>query len=230
MIKDWWIARFSKKQSIDSETIYPVVENPCMWCYFYTNLHLTGEKTRPYCFWCKRWGNETKPHITCEGFIHKEDWAKIWKHEAWQKEEDFKRRMKKVYITHSSKYPNYQTEIYDIFREIQQELNGQVEFILPHDGTPIISKQIIRTADLVIADCTYTSVGMGIEIGWADAFNTRLAFFHKHIDGCVVIPSIGMIINCLKDANKKGEKYWYYDRDSYKYLIKCCLKEYLGVE
>ena len=36
------------------------------------------------------------------------------------------------------------------------------------------SKEVIRTSDLVIADISYPSTGVGIELGWADCFNIRV--------------------------------------------------------
>lgn len=54
------------------------------------------------------------------------------------------------------------------------------EIILPHETDVFInSKDILKNVDLVIAEVSYPSTGMGIELGWAEAFGTRIIALHK---------------------------------------------------
>lgn len=54
------------------------------------------------------------------------------------------------------------------------------EIIFPHDiGFDKITREIIQSSDLVIAEVSYPSTGQGIEIGWATVANTPILCIHK---------------------------------------------------
>jgi len=92
--------------------------------------------------------------------------------------------MKKIYLAHSTGF-DYKKEIYSPIR--QSELNQEYYFLLPHENSdsPFNSKEFFKNeANLVIAEISYPSTGMGIELGWADSMQ---------------IPVIGIA--------KKNEKY-----------------------
>lgn len=86
--------------------------------------------------------------------------------------------MKKIYISHSSKY-NYKDEIYNPIKESQIFITNK--FFFPHDdSTKIINtKQIIANCDLVIAEVSLAATGQGIELGWADCLNIPIICFFK---------------------------------------------------
>jgi len=44
------------------------------------------------------------------------------------------------------------------------------EIILPHDKRNLISKDIIKKCNLFIAEVSFPSTGLGIELGWANIF------------------------------------------------------------
>ncbi len=74
----------------------------------------------------------------------------------------------KIYVSHSRNY-NYRKELYDPLRN--SVLNREHEIILPHeyDTTQIDSKELLRRGcDIMIADVTFPSIGVGMEIAYAD--------------------------------------------------------------
>jgi len=77
----------------------------------------------------------------------------------------------KIYISHSKKF-DYKNELYKPLRE--SKLNQNHEIILPHEiydnAKDFISKDIIKTCDLLIAEVSDKATWLWIELGWADAF------------------------------------------------------------
>lgn len=85
----------------------------------------------------------------------------------------------KIYIIHASSYPDYKKNIYEIIRT--SALDKSHEIIFPHEKSevPIKSKDIIGSSDLIIAEVSYPSTGLGIELGWAEVANCKILFVHK---------------------------------------------------
>lgn len=84
----------------------------------------------------------------------------------------------KIYVCHSKNF-DYKKELYEPIRN--SSLNNLHEFIFPHenDGRFINSKEIIPSCDLIIAEVSYPSIGMGIELGWANKDDKRIICFYK---------------------------------------------------
>ncbi|MBU1075446.1 hypothetical protein KJ733_05265 [Patescibacteria group bacterium] len=84
----------------------------------------------------------------------------------------------KIYIGHSSSF-NYKKELYDPIKE--SSLFSKHEFILPHDNSSEAtnSKELIKTIDLLIAEVSYPSTGLGIELGWANYLNCPIICIYK---------------------------------------------------
>lgn len=74
----------------------------------------------------------------------------------------------KIYVAHSQA-SDFEHELYQPLRE--SGFGKQHELVFPHEnGKPAEhSKAVIATCDLVVAEVSYPSTGVGIEIGWADA-------------------------------------------------------------
>jgi len=73
---------------------------------------------------------------------------------------------------------------------------------LPHEesGEPFSSRKFIATCDLVIAEVSFPSTGMGIELGWANAEAVRIACIHKN--GVGISPSLAPVaIRVVSYAN-----------------------------
>lgn len=85
----------------------------------------------------------------------------------------------KIYVGHSTSY--------DFARELYQPLKYSVEwekhiFILPHEfkKEPTFSKDVISNCDLVIAEVSYPSTGLGIELGWANVLGRDILCLFKN--------------------------------------------------
>ena len=54
--------------------------------------------------------------------------------------------------------------------------------VLPYEKTsaPENSKEIIKKADLIIAEVSYPGTGLGIELGWANNMNKRIVCVYKY--------------------------------------------------
>jgi nucleoside 2-deoxyribosyltransferase len=83
----------------------------------------------------------------------------------------------KVYVGHASSF-DYKNQLYKPIRELNLE---GVEFILPHEHSdqPTNSLEQMKSIDLMIAEVSYPSTGLGIEIGWANALGKPVVGIHK---------------------------------------------------
>jgi len=77
-----------------------------------------------------------------------------------------------IYVSHSTDF-NYKDELYESLRELK------LEFIFPHEAKEINSKEQIKKSDMIIAEVSFNKLGIGIEIGWANAFNKPIIFIYK---------------------------------------------------
>jgi hypothetical protein len=84
----------------------------------------------------------------------------------------------KIYIGHSSAF-DYKRLLY--FPLQSSALWQQHSFMLPHEHSsdPADSKTVISNADLVIAEVSYPSTGLGIELGWAHNANRKILCLHQ---------------------------------------------------
>lgn len=84
----------------------------------------------------------------------------------------------KIYICHSREL-DYIKDLYLPLRE--SDLNMQHEIFLPHEDAlkTVKSKDIIKSSDIVLAEASLPATGMGIELGWADAFEVPIVCFYK---------------------------------------------------
>lgn len=84
----------------------------------------------------------------------------------------------KIYVSHSKKF-DYKNELYRPLR--QSKLNSDQEIVLPHEASdkPYSSKDFFKTCHVVIAEVSYPATGLGIELGWADAFGVPIVAVYK---------------------------------------------------
>ncbi len=74
----------------------------------------------------------------------------------------------KIYIAHSKEF-NFKEELYKPIRN--SNLNSKYKIILPHEKSSVLlSREIIKKCDLMIAEVSFPATGLGIELGWASAF------------------------------------------------------------
>jgi hypothetical protein len=82
----------------------------------------------------------------------------------------------KIYFAHSAN-----SEFKKNYPLLKKSFNKRVSFIFPYDKRtkPINSRQEIKNCDLVFAEVSHPSTGLGIELGWADGFKKKIICFHK---------------------------------------------------
>ena len=75
----------------------------------------------------------------------------------------------KIHVVHSNSY-DFKNKLYAPLRK--SELNKEHQIFLPHETEEFIkTKELIQNCDVVIAEVSFPATGLGIELGWADAFN-----------------------------------------------------------
>ncbi len=89
--------------------------------------------------------------------------------------------MKKIYLIHSRTL-NYKEEIYEPLKN--SELLKSYKFILPHEkdeeDEQINSKNIIKEeCDVIVAEVSRPSIGLGIELGWAEVYGKPIICLYK---------------------------------------------------
>lgn len=84
----------------------------------------------------------------------------------------------KIYLGHSSAI-DYETRLYQPLRDSQ--LFEDHTLVLPHaDDGLFDSKQFFEAeCDLVVAEVSTASTGLGIELGWADLYNVPVLAIHR---------------------------------------------------
>ena len=87
--------------------------------------------------------------------------------------------MARIYIPHSNEF-DFKTLLYTTIRE--SELGTQHEIIFPHEKSdlPFNSRDVLKTVDFVIAEASYPSTGMGIELGWADEKKIPIGIIYQN--------------------------------------------------
>ncbi len=85
----------------------------------------------------------------------------------------------RIYIAHASSY-DFRTELYAPIKE--SALGAEHTLLLPHDASDALfsSKELFANeCDLVIAEVSFPSTGMGIELGWASATGVPIVCVYK---------------------------------------------------
>lgn len=84
----------------------------------------------------------------------------------------------KIYFCHSRDF-DYKKELYKPIKD--SVLNTQHEIIFPHEDTSstINTKDVIKSCDVVFAEVSFPATGLGIELGWADTYSTRIVCISK---------------------------------------------------
>ena len=81
----------------------------------------------------------------------------------------------KIYVGHSRNF-DFKKELYEPLRKLP------CEFIFPHEKSDkqFNSKDVLKSCNLMIAEVSFPSIGLGIEIGWADSYGVPIIFVHKN--------------------------------------------------
>jgi hypothetical protein len=85
-----------------------------------------------------------------------------------------------VFIIHSTEF-DYQKEVYDPIRK--SKLGKDYTILLPFEteNMPYEIKQFFKSGkcDVLIAECSYPSIGIGLEIGWANMSGIKIVCINK---------------------------------------------------
>lgn len=84
----------------------------------------------------------------------------------------------KIYVAHSSKW-DFIKKLYNPIKE--SKIVKENHIIFPHDeiNKEMNSKRIIKESDLVIAEVSLPTTGLGIELGWADYAQTPILCIYQ---------------------------------------------------
>lgn len=84
----------------------------------------------------------------------------------------------KIYVGHSTSY-DYKNELYKPI--INSNLMNEHEFLFPHlNNNSFNSHDVIKNSDLFIAEVSYPTLGLGIEIGRAEMQNKKILCIYKN--------------------------------------------------
>lgn len=86
--------------------------------------------------------------------------------------------MEQIYIWHSSDF-DFNNELYQPIRK--SKLNNFYNFIFPHENSnePFNSKTRLKDCKYMIAEVSFPSTWLGIEIGWANLYHIPIIFLYK---------------------------------------------------
>lgn len=83
----------------------------------------------------------------------------------------------RLYFSHYRHY-DYEHELYEPVRS--STLSAEHEVMFPHEnGEKKNTKELVRSADIVFAEVSHSATGLGIELGWADAFGKRIVCLYR---------------------------------------------------
>lgn len=106
----------------------------------------------------------------------------------------------RIYVGHPSSI-DYKNNLYQPIRN--SELNEAHEFILPHETTesPTNTLETMATFDLMVAEVSEASTGLGIEMGWAHAKGVPILAIHR--EGNHISSSISTITQNIRPYTEK---------------------------
>lgn len=83
----------------------------------------------------------------------------------------------RIYLAHSSAF-NFREKLYEPIRG--SELDKEHTFFLPQEtGKEEVTRDLIKSCGLVIAEVSLPSTGEGIELGWADMYDVSIICIYE---------------------------------------------------
>ncbi len=88
--------------------------------------------------------------------------------------------MENIYVSHSTSY-DYKKELYEPIKKSKIYIFDQINIVFPHANSEeqYDSKEYLKTCKYMIAEVSYPSFGLGIELGWANLYGTRIVCIYK---------------------------------------------------
>lgn len=83
----------------------------------------------------------------------------------------------RIYIGHSTGF-DFKEELYEPIKS--SAMFSEHEFVFPHEvSLDVQNKKVFyQTIDLFVAEVSYPSTGLGIELGWAEELGKRIVCIH----------------------------------------------------
>lgn len=109
----------------------------------------------------------------------------------------------RIYVAHSRDF-DFKKELYEPIR--QSSLNDKHTFVLPHETSdkPFNSKDYLKNeADLLIAEVSKPSIGLGIELGWADIYGVPVVCIYRK--GSKISGSLRVVSNNFIEYSNSEE-------------------------
>jgi len=106
-----------------------------------------------------------------------------------------------IYLAHSTNI-NFKQNLYEPIRK--SSLNNEHNFVLPHENSDTVfnSKDFLKhNCDLLIAEVSEPSTGLGIELGWADTFGIPIFCIYRK--GSNVSSSLKLVSNSFIEYSNK---------------------------
>ncbi|WKZ27480.1 MAG: hypothetical protein QY330_02950 [Candidatus Dojkabacteria bacterium] len=84
----------------------------------------------------------------------------------------------KIYFAHSTAF-DYQEEYYNPIHSASWSKDFELVFPHEHNAGLYDSQGEMRSFDLVVAEVSYPSIGLGIELGWANSIGIPILCIYK---------------------------------------------------
>jgi hypothetical protein len=93
----------------------------------------------------------------------------------------------------------------DLYKPLKEShLQADHTFIFPHEkGQYVSTKEMIQTSDFVVAEVSQAATGVGIELGWADAFDKPIICIYRA--GTKPSGSLKFLTNNFVEYHDPGE-------------------------
>ncbi|NTW45561.1 MAG: hypothetical protein HGB18_00715 [Candidatus Moranbacteria bacterium] len=106
----------------------------------------------------------------------------------------------RIYISHSRSF-DFDNELYSPIRKHFSD--NAHEFVLPHEnGSDDDTKSVIATCDLVLAEVSFPAIGVGIELGRAEAAGIRIVCVYR--TGTMPSPSLRRITDEIREYDSEA--------------------------
>ncbi len=94
-----------------------------------------------------------------------------------------------VFVCHSDQF-DFKAELYQPIQK--SDLLTRHHFYFPHNSDDLSNTLgLIKESDIILAEVSYPSTGVGIELGWAEVFGKRVICVYK--SGATVAKSLSFV-------------------------------------
>lgn len=107
----------------------------------------------------------------------------------------------KIFVAHSSDF-DFRNKLYIPLRG--SSLNAEHEIFLPQEnGKERVTKELIKSCGVMVADVSLPSTGEGIELGWADTFGIPIICMYEK--GSKISSSLGFVAHTLLEYDNPAD-------------------------